>query len=115
MLGAEMLPLFFQILQQFTKPQHLILCEQNSVRTAGENACQCSWMSSLYSINFWMVVCSLPTLKVQRVTTAQKCPKQNPKQTNKKANTTTPLQSANKQTNKNPTTQTPKINPKGIQ
>lgn len=36
----------------FTKPQHLILFELNGVRTAGENACECSWKSSLYSINF---------------------------------------------------------------
>lgn len=57
MLGAEMLPVFFQILQQFIKPQHLILCELNSVRTAGENDCECSWMSSLFSTNFWLVIC----------------------------------------------------------
>lgn len=59
MLGAEMLPVIFQILQQFTKAQHLTLCGLNRVRTAGENAWECSWMSSLFSINFWLVICPL--------------------------------------------------------
>lgn len=107
-----MLPVFLQILQQFTKPQHLILCKLNSVRTAGENACECSWMGSLYSINFCLkpAFSIFPTLKVQRISTVQKNPQTNKtlnKQTEKQ--TLTPLpQSTNKET------KNPQINSKGI-
>lgn len=40
MLGAEMLPLFFQILQQFTKPQHLILWTEQCENSRWK----CLWM-----------------------------------------------------------------------
>lgn len=103
MLGAEMLPVFFQILLQFIKPQHLILCEQNGVRRAGENGYECSWMSSLYSISFWVVIGPLQHFSYIRSATDYYCAKtpQTNKTLNKQIKTQTlppPLQSAHKQT-----------------